>query len=126
MLSLILTAIHALIGISIFISAWLPIPLKYKIFSFYLTLLAMASWIIFRKCILWKIQKNLVKDFNPKHDSISHRFNINPRHLNFVLTTLNYINLYMLGQQIDVRIPTINMIILYLMINQRFLLRNGY
>ena len=70
--------------------------------------------------------KNLVKDFNPKRDSISHRFNINPRPLNFVLTTLNYINLYMLGQQIDVRIPTINMIILYLMINQRFLLRNGY
>jgi hypothetical protein len=126
MLSLILTAIHALIGISIFISAWLPVPLKYKIFSFYLTLLAMASWIIFGKCIVWEIQRKVVKDFNPQKDSIAGRFNINPRIYGFILTTLNYINLYMLGKQIDVRIPTINMIILYLMINQRFLLRNGY
>lgn len=125
MLSLLLSIIHAIIGITIFISAWLPIPREYKIVSFFVTLAALASWLIFRRCIVWVIQKELVEGFNPKDEMIANKMKVDKRMVRFALSTLAYINLYMLGREVDVRIPTINMIILYILINRRYMVKNG-
>lgn len=123
MINLSLKVIHWLICITLWF-AWIVPNKMYKKVSFGFVMFVMLTWLVFDRCIMWDIQAKLDPKFMPSDDYyVASKLNMTENTYKHMTGTIIYINFMMLGKQLGIGIPTLNMILIYGLFNGQYLHR---
>ena len=91
-----------------------------NMFSYIMVIGIFMSWLLFRRCILWDLQRKVNPEFDPRGDTTSSMVRMDPHTWNKITASLMYINFYFLGRKLKMGDSTLLMIILYLLLNGQY------